>query len=157
MGVSGCGKTTIGKLLAETIGIPFVDADVFHPKENIKKMSNGIALTDVDRKPWLENINRELKKKAAEKGVVLACSALKESYRELLSKNIEQLQWIYLKGDFKLIQDRMKQRKNHFMDVNLLQSQFDTLEEPIYGIQLSVEESPTDLVAQIACKIKQVS
>ena len=156
MGVSGCGKTTVGKLLAENTGIPFIDADAFHPTENIQKMTNGIALTDADRLPWLENLNQELKKRSLQKGVILACSALKESYREILSKGIESLQWIYLKGNFHLIQQRMQQRE-HFMDVNLLQSQFDTLEEPNYGLHLSVQESPEAIVTYILNNIKQPS
>lgn len=156
MGVSGCGKTTVGKLLAETMEIPFIDADTFHPKENIQKMTNGIALTDVDRQPWLESLNQELKKQTQQKGTVLACSALKEKYRNILSDGIESLQWIYLKGDFNIIQQRMQQRE-HFMDVNLLQSQFDTLEEPTYGLHLSIQNSPNDLVTQILNNSKQTS
>lgn len=148
MGVSGCGKTTVGKLLAAATGIPFVDADAFHPKENIEKMANGIALTDADRKPWLENLNQALKQKSQEKGMILACSALKESYRNILSQGIETLQWIYLKGDFELIQQRMEKRE-HFMNVNLLQSQFDTLEAPTYGLQLSIQEKPETIVKHI--------
>jgi carbohydrate kinase (thermoresistant glucokinase family) len=147
-GVSGCGKTTIGKLLSQSLTIPFLDADAFHPKENIQKMTNGIALTDTDRKPWLENINRELIQQSQQKGAVLACSALKESYRSILSKNIEKITWIYLKGDFKTIQQRMQQRE-HFMNVNLLQSQFDTLEEPTLGMQISIEKSPENILAEI--------
>lgn len=154
MGVSGCGKTTVGKLLSESTGIPFVDADAFHPTENIQKMTNGMALTDADRQPWLENLNRELKKRSLQKGVILACSALKERYREMLSKGIDSLQWIYLKGDFQLIQQRMQQRA-HFMDVNLLQSQFDTLEEPDYGMHLLIQESPEVIVTYILNNIKQ--
>ena len=157
MGVSGCGKTTVGKLLSSTTGIPFVDADAFHPKENIEKMSNGIALADEDRKPWLENLNQELKKQSQKQGAILACSALKEKYREILSKDLEGLQWIFLKGHFTLIQERMQQRKAHFMDVNLLQSQFDTLEIPEYGMHLSIEEAPMNLITQILNKTKQPS
>ena len=157
MGVSGCGKTTVGKLLASKAGIPFVDADAFHPKENIQKMTNGIALTDIDRKPWLENLNRELQQKSQTTGAVLACSALKETYRTMLSKDIESLQWIYLKGDYELIQKRMQQRVQHFMNVNLLQSQFDTLEEPTYGIHLSINNSPIKIVTQILNKTAQPS
>ncbi len=156
MGVSGCGKTTVGKLLAEILKIPFIDADAFHPKENIEKMTNGIALIDVDRKPWLEKLNQELARLSEQKGVVLACSALKERYRNILSEGIESLQWMYLKGDFELIQQRMQQRE-HFMDVNLLQSQFDTLEEPAYGMHLSIQDTPTAIVAQILTNIKQTS
>ena len=147
-GVSGCGKTTIGKLLSKSLTIPFLDADAFHSKENIQKMTNGIALTDTDRKPWLENINRELIQQSQQKGAVLACSALKESYRSILSKNIEKITWIYLKGEFRTIQQRMQQRE-HFMNVNLLQSQFDTLEEPTLGMQISIEKSPENILAEI--------
>ncbi len=157
MGVSGCGKTTVGKLLSETTGIPFVDADAFHPKENIQKMTNGVALTDADRKPWLENLNQELIRQSRKQGAILACSALKENYRKILSKDISTIQWIYLKGDFKLIQERMQNRENHFMDVNLLQSQFDTLETPEYGMHLSISDTPTDIITQVLNKIKQPS
>jgi 6-phosphogluconate dehydrogenase len=156
MGVSGCGKTTVGKLLATKMELPFLDADAFHPQENIQKMAQGIALTDVDRQPWLEQLNTTLKTHATT-GVVLACSALKESYRDLLSKGITNLQWIYLKGDFKLIQQRMQQRQQHFMDVNLLQSQFDTLEAPNYGWHLSITNSPEEIVNQIQKSMTKAS
>lgn len=157
MGVSGCGKTTVGKLLSQNTGIPFIDADAFHPTENIQKMTSGIALTDIDRKPWLENLNQELKQQSQKQGAILACSALKEKYRNILSKDIKNIQWIFLKGDFKRIQERMKRRKNHFMDANLLQSQFDTLETPEYGMHISIENSPEKIVMQIINSVKQES
>ncbi|PTX61079.1 gluconokinase [Kordia periserrulae] len=154
MGVSGCGKTTVGKLLSQALTIPFIDADAFHPKENIQKMTNGIALTDTDRKPWLEDINQELIQQSRQKGVVLACSALKESYRKILSKDIQHIEWIYLKGDFKTIQQRMQQRE-HFMNVDLLQSQFDTLEAPTYGMHISIEKSPENILTEILKTLQQ--
>lgn len=152
IGVSGCGKTTIGKLLADKIQLPFIDADDFHPEENIQKMTNGIALTDQDRLPWLQNINAALKNYTEQKGAILACSALKESYRTRLSEGIDAIDWIYLQGDIHLIRARMERRANHFMDVNLLQSQFETLEEPSHGLHISVEKSPEEIVTQILHK-----
>ena len=148
MGVSGCGKSTIAQKLSEKTGIPFVDADDFHPTQNIEKMSQGIPLNDEDRLPWLENLNAFLQKESTNNGAILACSALKESYRKILSSNIS-VAWIYLKGDFNTIYSRLKQRKNHFMDSNLLQSQFDTLEEPTYGTHISIDQTPETIVQSI--------
>lgn len=148
MGVSGCGKSTIAQKLSEKTGIPFVDADDFHPAENIDKMSNGIPLTDKDRKPWLQQLNTFLQKESRSKGVILACSALKESYRVMLSKNVS-VNWIYLKGDFETISSRLKNRPNHFMNYDLLQSQFDTLEEPAYGSHISIDQPPESIVYSI--------
>ncbi len=146
-GVSGCGKTTIGTLLAKKLDIPFYDADAFHPKANIIKMSKGLPLNDSDRKPWLEAIGEAFS--TWEKGGVLACSALKETYRALLNTYGKNIQWIYLDGSFELIQQRMEARKGHFMKSNLLQSQFDTLEIPDYGIKVSIENEPQVVVQQI--------
>jgi 6-phosphogluconate dehydrogenase len=148
MGVSGCGKTTIAQKLSEKTGIPFVDADDFHPAENIEKMSKGIPLTDEDRNPWLQQLNTFLQKKSRLNGVILACSALKERYRVMLSKNVS-VNWIYLQGDFETISSRLKNRSNHFMDSDLLQSQFDTLEEPAYGTHISIEQHPETIVQSI--------
>lgn len=156
MGVSGCGKTTIGKQLAKKINLPFLDADDFHSEENIQKMTNGIALNDTDRMPWLETLNNELKTYTEKYGVVLACSALKESYRKKLSEGISQIQWIYLKSDSKLIQQRMQQRTDHFMNVQLMQSQFDTLEEPTYGLHISNASSPNEIMIQILQKMGHI-
>ena len=147
MGVSGSGKTTIGKLLADTLNIPFYDADDYHPKSNILKMSNGIPLNDDDRLPWLQILNSVLVN-SKESGAVLACSALKEKYREILSKDIGT-EWVYLKADIDLIATRMAEREDHFMPVKLLQSQFDVLEEPTYGIHLDVLTAPNEIVHQI--------
>ncbi|CAL2091682.1 6-phosphogluconate dehydrogenase [Tenacibaculum sp. 190524A05c] len=149
MGVSGCGKSTIGNSLSQRMEIPFIDADDFHPEANIEKMSRGEALTDKDRLPWLQALNAELKTKGESDGAILACSALKEEYRKILSDNITTIQWVFLEGSFDLIKKRIEARSNHFMDVTLLQSQFDTLEIPNYGIKVSCKKSPEDITNEI--------
>ncbi|TCP24319.1 6-phosphogluconate dehydrogenase [Tenacibaculum skagerrakense] len=149
MGVSGCGKSTIGNLLSKRMEIPFIDADDFHPKTNIEKMSRGEALTDDDRLPWLQALNAELKTRGKSDGAILACSALKEEYRKVLSDCINTIQWVFLEGNFDLIKNRIEKRSNHFMDAILLQSQFDTLEIPNYGIKVSCEKSPEDITNEI--------
>jgi len=131
MGVSGSGKTTIGKLLAQSLNWQFEDADDFHSQANKAKMHSGIPLTDEDRKPWLEgladHINDWVKQN---KPTVLACSALKESYRELLTGNKNEVAVVYLRADYDAIAKRLQSRTNHFMNKGLLESQFATLEEP---------------------------
>ena len=148
MGVSGSGKTTVGQLLAKQLAIPFYDADDFHPKANIDKMASGIPLDDEDRTPWLLKLKEEIRSWG--QGGVLACSALKESYRAILSEG-NSIQWIYLDGDYKTIFKRMEAR-NHYMKPELLQSQFETLELPSYGIQASVDQTPEAIVSKIISK-----
>ncbi len=145
-GVSGTGKTTIGQLLASHFKLPFYDADGFHPAENIEKMSNGVPLDDSDRIPWLENLAALLKKSQQEGGAVLACSALKEAYRKMLQVDSD-LFWIHLKGEKQLIWDRMLARKNHYMKAGMLDSQFETWEEPNYGLKLDINLSPEEMIA----------
>lgn len=145
MGVSGSGKTTVGMLLAKKLNLPFYDADDFHPKANIEKMSRGIPLNDRDRLPWLGTLNKAIS--TWKNGGVLACSALKESYREQLSKN-HLIEWVYLAGDLETIQKRMEQR-DHFMKPEMLRSQFDDLEPPSYGIHVLIDQSPEAIVDQI--------
>lgn len=129
MGVSGAGKTTIGKGLAKQLAIPFFDADDFHPPENIAKMSSGQPLNDEDRYPWLLRLNQLLQDQQ-EQGAVLACSALKDRYRQILEQDISGgIQFIFLKVSKELLLQRMQQR-NHFMPPALLDSQLTTLEEP---------------------------
>src|SRR5712691_4912310 len=130
MGVTGSGKTTVGRLLAEHLGWTYVDADNFHSELNIEKMKGGIPLNDVDRKPWLESL-RELVRDCLfrSENAVLTCSALRESHREFLLLD-ERVKLVYLKGDYQLIQERLAQRHDHYMDPKLLDSQFETLEEP---------------------------
>ena len=153
MGVSGSGKTTIGKMLAKRMDIPFFDADDFHPEENIRKMASGIALTDHDRMPWLNRLAEEVQMWSGKEGAVLACSALKKSYRELLAGNKpDHIRWIYLKGSKEVIRKRMEQR-SHYMPPALLDSQFETLEEPSDAITISVSNPPDAIVEQILMKL----
>ncbi|MCS5490360.1 gluconokinase [Algoriphagus limi] len=146
-GVSGTGKTTLGTALSEKLGIPFYDADHFHPIENIAKMSAGIPLNDEDRKPWLQSLANKLEESKTSGGCVLACSALKESYRKILSID-PSIHWIHLKGDRDLIWERMKARKNHYMKAEMLDSQFATWEEPDYGHKLSIAQSPEAMLEE---------
>ena len=120
-GVSGTGKTTLGMSLSQALGIPFLDADDFHPAANIEKMSAGEPLTDVDRLPWLASLAAKLVEMEGKGGAVLACSALKNAYRELLQVS-ENLRWIHLIGDRDLIRRRMLARQNHYMKAGLLDS-----------------------------------
>ncbi|WP_281540364.1 gluconokinase [Maribacter aestuarii] len=146
MGVSGSGKSTIGKLLAERLDYPFFDGDDFHPKANIEKMAQGKPLNDTDRKSWLERLNR-LSIEHKNKGAVIACSALKESYRQTLSKHLnENCRFVYLEGSMDEINQRLAQRTDHFMPPALLKSQFETLEVPKNAIRVSINNSPEKIV-----------
>lgn len=149
MGVSGTGKSTIGTMVSESLGVPFYDGDDFHPEENIKKMSAGLPLNDNDRQGWLEKLNA-LAKEQKSKGAVIACSALKERYREILRNEIEGfVHFIYLEGSFELIKSRMELRKGHFMPAELLKSQFETLEPPTDAINVSISHPPEKIVQLI--------
>ena len=149
MGVSGCGKTTIGTLLSIETGIKFIDADFYHSKKNKTKMKKGIPLDDLDRSFWLNKINSELIN-YSKKSLILACSALKEEYRVELIKGIKQkVHWFFLNGDFKLINKRLENRKNHFMSNKLLKSQFDILEIPNYGIEINISKNRDDIIKKI--------
>jgi len=151
MGVTGSGKTTIGKLLSEKLGFAFYDADNFHPKENIEKMSAGIALNDHDRIPWLNNLQILITENINNnKNCVLACSALKETYREILLCSHDKVKLVFLKGKEKIISERLSSRKNHFMNPNLLKSQFNTLQEPTNSITVDVENSPEEIAEYLA-------
>ncbi|MFX0556841.1 gluconokinase [Maribacter sp. CXY002] len=146
MGVSGSGKSTVGKLLAEALGFPFFDGDDYHPPANIAKMSSGKPLDDSDRKGWLESLNR-LALANRHNGAVIICSALKEAYRALLTKNLEgNYQFVFLDGTMDEISERLAQRSGHFMPKDLLQSQFNTLERPKNAITVSIKHTPTKIV-----------
>jgi len=157
MGVSGCGKTTIGKLLSKEMNIPFFDADDFHPKENIIKMEKGFPLNDEDRLPWLKKLTENISLWNNKGDAVLACSALKESYRKILSSSTADIQWIILNGSFELINERLKTRSNHYMKASLLLSQFEDLEIPDYGIHINIEQSPNEIINQITVNIQSMS
>lgn len=150
MGVAGSGKTTIGRLLSTRLKIDFYDADDFHPESNVKKMTNGISLDDQDRKPWLETLSHKISEWQNDGGAVLACSALKDKYRELLTNNsLESVSWVYLDADITLIKSRIAQRKDHFFNPSIIESQFATLEPPDYGLIVSVDQSPDLIVEKI--------
>ncbi|MGB5236568.1 MAG: gluconokinase [Flavobacteriaceae bacterium] len=154
MGVSGSGKTTIGKLLGQKLGLEFYDADDYHPEANIRKMASGKPLTDKDRLGWLERLNKLILEREKQ-GMVLGCSALKESYRHVLANAVEiDIKWVYLDGSFEEILERMKGRKDHFMPPELLRSQFETLEVPTYAIAVPIDNSPETTVAYILEKLQ---
>ncbi len=146
MGVSGSGKTTVGKLLAQKIGRRFLDGDDFHPPENVAKMSSGIPLTDEDRLGWLETLASIIHE--ADNLTIIACSALKASYREIL----KEAEFIFLYGSPELLAERINQRSGHYMPPGLLQSQLETLEVPTNVLALNVVESPQTLVEQIMAR-----
>jgi len=153
MGVSGSGKTTLGTALAARLGWDFFDADNFHPPENITKMTHGIPLTDADRVPWLAALHDLLSSTlASNRHPILACSALKETYRLQLLEGIEGMETIYLKGGYELIWSRMTARQGHFMRSEMLQSQLAALEEPanafVMDISLSIDEMIDKIVAK---------
>jgi len=149
MGVSGCGKSTIGKMLAEGLGIPYFDGDDYHPANNIAKMKAGNPLNDNDRYGWLLRLN-VLAREQESGGAVIACSALKESYRDILSSHLnENCHWIYLEGTFETILQRLQYRKGHFMPESLLKSQFDILEIPTNAITVSIDQDPETILAAI--------
>jgi gluconokinase len=154
MGVTGCGKSTIGKLLAQKLSLPFIEADEFHSKENIAKMSSGTPLNDEDRYPWLQSLSQQLQ--SHEKtGAILACSALKESYREILQKDLnEKIIWIYLEGNETILQKRLESRTGHFMPGTLLKSQLEVLEKPGDAYRFSIEKDPGTITHEILKTIK---
>lgn len=154
MGVAGCGKTTVGEALAQHLGWQFYDADGFHPAENVAKMANGTPLTDSDRAPWLAALHALISASLKEnRPAVLACSALKESYRQELLEGNEGVQIVYLKGSYELIWSRISQRKDHYMKPNMLKSQFETLEEPANALTFDVSMPVEGIVQAILEKI----
>lgn len=132
MGVSGCGKSTVAALLAGRLGWAFIEGDALHSPENVRKMSQGIPLTDEDRRPWLQDIARTIQgwRQCGQPGVI-ACSSLRRSYREIILDHADDLCFAYLRGGFQLIEQRLTARQGHYMPVRLLESQFMTLEEPV--------------------------
>ncbi len=158
MGVSGVGKSTIGSLLSEELAIPFFDGDDFHPENNILKMSRGEALNDNDRFGWLKTLNELAVKQLKKKGCVIVCSALKESYRNILNTNIKgNSKWVFLNGSFELIEKRINNRRDHFMSSDLLRSQFDILEEPKNTIEIDISLTPENIIKAIKNELKMKS
>jgi len=158
MGVSGVGKSTIGNLLSKSLDIPFFDGDDYHPQSNILKMSKGEALNDSDRLGWLQTLNQLAIEELEKEGCVIVCSALKESYREILSTRIESnSKWVFLNGSFEQIKGRINNRKGHFMSSDLLQSQFDTLEEPKHAINIDISLTPKKIVEVISKELIEKS
>jgi gluconokinase len=159
-GVSGAGKTTIGKLLAENLGWQFYEADDFHPRANIDKMRRGIPLTDEDRWPWLESLREQIEKCIeARQNAVLACSALKRAYRQHLRVSAE-VELVFLRGDYALIAEQLRHRRGHFMNPVLLKSQFADLEEPGSDeetLTIELGQTPQELVAKIKTKLHLVN
>lgn len=150
MGVAGCGKTTVGEALAKRLGWSFYDADAFHPAENIAKMATGMPLNDSDRAPWLAALHALISASLREnRPAVLACSALKERYRQQLLEGNEGVQLVYLRGSYDLIWSRLSLRKGHYMKPEMLQSQFEALEEPANALTLDVSMPVTELVREI--------
>jgi len=154
MGVTGSGKTTVGGLLAKRLGIPFYDADNFHPPSNREKLGADIPLTDEDREPWLQALSRAMQKWAAHSGAVLACSSLKHEYRKRMRQAVDDIQFIYLEGDPDTIARRLTrraQRANHIVKnyKAILKGQFEDLETPTDAITLSIDQPPDQIVDEI--------
>ena len=148
MGICGCGKSLIGQLLAQRMGLDFYDADDYHPPENVEKMKEQIPLNDKDRMPWLAEMARQMPKWESKGGAVLACSALKESYHQILSSG-GNVCFVYLKGTKDIILRRMRNRKRHFMTTTLIDSQLATLEKPRDAITVDIDKSPDEIVRTI--------
>ena len=150
MGVSGAGKSTIGQCLAKDLGWSLYEGDDFHPKANIEKMAGGIALSDEDRSAWLTKLAKlihELRQSA--QSAVITCSALKQAYREKLAGDSTNIRFVYLRGSYDLVLERLKKRQGHYMRAGLLKSQFDILEEPEQALTIEITQEPDVIVRQI--------
>jgi len=155
MGVAGSGKTTVGQLLAKELSWTFRDADEFHPSSNIEKMSQGVALEDTDRVPWLAAMRGAIEAWLRENtNAVLTCSCLKAAYRQTLVVDPARVRFVYLKGRFDVIEARLRQRTHHFMKAQLLKSQFEILEEPQDAITVDVSDTPEVMVQKIRVTLR---
>jgi len=155
MGVSGSGKTEVGKSLSQYLGWDFYDADDFHPPQNITKMANRIPLDDSDRAPWLAVLHDLISSSLKEnKPGVLACSALKERYRYQLMEDNDGVRLVYLKGSYDLIWSRMVARKEHYMQPEMLQSQFDALEEPVNALTIDISRPVNEILSKVLEQMK---
>jgi gluconokinase len=155
MGVSGSGKSTVGKAVSKKFGWRFYEGDEYHPVENVEKMKNGFPLNDDDRLPWLISL-RNIIEQAIEKkeNIVISCSALKEAYRKILKVN-DEVRFIYLKGSYDLIRKRMEARENHFFKPDMLKSQFDTMEEPDDAVVIDISGSTQKIIDDAIAKIME--
>jgi gluconokinase len=154
MGVTGSGKTSVGRLLAEQLGWAFADADDFHPLANVEKMERGIPLNDEDRRPWLERLRVHITHWIEDgRNGVLACSALKRSYRQELNAAPE-VRFVYLKGSPELIVQRLRARRGHFADEKILAGQFADLEEPEMAVTVDIAQTPEEIVAEIRERLR---
>jgi len=153
MGVSGCGKTTVGADLAAYLGWEYQEGDALHPLENILKMSDGIPLNDDDRKPWITKVSDWINSSCmAGRDGVISCSALKKSYRQMITSKQNDVYLVYLRGTRELLSRRLAERKDHFMPPDLLESQLEILEEPSaaeHAIVVTIDRTPNDLVRVI--------
>lgn len=155
-GVSGCGKSTIGAMLAQAMGCGFYDADDYHPAANIEKMTAGIPLDDDDRWPWLKVLADKLTElSSASQSAVLACSALKERYRDALTVDADAVRFVQLAGDFELIAERLSSRQHEFMNNSLLRSQFDALEPSATSLVVSIDAAPEEICQRILSGLEQ--
>ena len=159
MGVSGSGKSLIGEALANALGVEFVEGDGYHPPENIRRMSSGIPLTDADRAEWLQSLAaRVAEASESGTGLVMTCSALKRSYRDILRGGASDLRFVFLKGERAVIAGRLASRRGHYMPASLLDSQIATLEEPSPDEDAwvcDIRESPKDIVAGLVTRASQ--
>jgi gluconokinase len=150
MGVAGCGKTTVGKALAASLGWEFTDADNLHPPANIAKMADGVPLEDADRAPWLASVRRDYESRVARGArVVVACSALREAHRIALAPEPADRRFVHLRGGFELVRERLAGRRGHYMKEGMLVSQFDTLEEPMDALTIETGQAPDVIVRLI--------
>jgi gluconokinase len=157
MGVTGTGKTTVGRLLAKALDAEFAEGDSYHPPANVEKMRSGIPLDDDDRRPWLETLSAEIGRWLAEgRTVVLACSALRQAYRDLLAAGRPGVRFVHLKGEEALLRSRLEERRGHYMPPSLLASQLATLEPPTDAITIDVSAPPEAIVGQIRAALARV-
>jgi carbohydrate kinase (thermoresistant glucokinase family) len=155
IGPMGCGKTTIGKMLDGKLSWPFYDGDDFHPRENVEKMRAGLPLTDEDRKTWLENLHMHIQHWLREdRNAILACSALKQAYRDILGVNQDAVKTVYLKGSYELLRKRIEDRKHPYMNKELLRSQIEGMEEPKGGLTVDVSSTPEIAMETIMKRLK---
>jgi len=157
MGVSGAGKSSVGQALAAQLGAGFIDGDTLHPEANVRKMASGVPLTDDDRWPWLDRLREQIEQLlSAGENAVLACSALKRAYRDRLRVS-DEVKFVFLRGDYALVEKQLRSRRGHFMNAALLQSQFDDLEEPQadeHALTVALGRTPEEIVEEIEAKLR---